>query len=50
MGKLTDVAIRSWIKAGERFEARTDGDGLLLSWRPDRKAPHWRLRYRFAGK
>jgi hypothetical protein len=50
MGKLTDVAIRAWIKAGERFEGRTDGDGLLLSWRPDRTAPHWRLRYRFAGK
>ena len=43
MGKLTDVAIRAWIKAGERFEGRTDGDGLLLSWRPDRTAPHWRL-------
>jgi integrase len=50
MGKLTDVAIRAWIKAGERFEGRTDGDGLLLSWRPGRTAPHWRLRYRFAGK
>lgn len=50
MGKLTDVAIRAWIKAGERLEGRTDGDGLLLSWRPDRTAPHWRLRYRFAGK
>jgi len=50
MGKLTDVAIRAWIKAGERFEGCTDGDGLLLSSRPDRTAPHWRLRYRFAGK
>jgi hypothetical protein len=39
MGKLTDVAIRARIKAGERFEGRTDGDGLLLSWRPDRTAP-----------
>lgn len=50
MGKLTDVAIRAWIKAGERFEGRTDGGGLVLTWRPDRTAPHWRLRYRFAGK
>lgn len=50
MGKLTDVAIRAWVKAGERFEGRTDGDGLVLTWRPDRTAPHWRLRYRFAGK
>jgi len=51
MGKPTDVAIRAWIKAaGERFEGRTDGDGPLLSRRPDRPAPHWRLRCRFAGK
>lgn len=50
MGKLTDVAIRAWIKAGERFEGRTDGDGLVLTWRPDRTTPHWRLRYHFAGK
>jgi integrase len=35
MGKLTDVAIRAWIKAGERFEGRTDGDGLVLTWRPE---------------
>jgi hypothetical protein len=44
MGKLTNDAIRAWIKAGERFEGRTDGDGLVLTWRPDRTAPHWRLR------
>jgi hypothetical protein len=29
MGKLTDVAIRAWIKAGERFEERTVGDELV---------------------
>lgn len=29
MGKLTDVAIRARIRAGERFEGRTDGDGLV---------------------
>ena len=28
MGKLTDIQIRAWIKAGERFEQRGDGDGL----------------------
>lgn len=50
MGKLTDVAIRAWIKAGERFEGRTDGEGMVLTWRPDRTTPQWRLRYRFAGK
>jgi transposase InsO family protein len=28
MGKLTDIAIRAWIRSGKRFEGRTDGDGL----------------------
>jgi hypothetical protein len=50
MGKLTDVAIRAWIRSGERFEGRSDGDGLVLTWREKRTAPSWRLRYRFAGK
>lgn len=31
MGKLSDVTIRAWIKAGERFEGRSDGDGLVLA-------------------
>lgn len=47
MGKLTDVAIRAWIKAAERFDGRTDGDGLVLTWWPDRTTPHGRLRYWF---
>jgi len=33
MGKLTDVAIRAWIRSGERFEGRSDDDGLVLTWR-----------------
>jgi hypothetical protein len=44
MGKLTDVAIRAWIKASERFEGRTDGDGLAPTWRPVRTTPQWQLR------
>jgi integrase len=49
MGKLTDLQIRNWIKAGEHFEQRSDGDGLTICW-PERYAmPFWRLRYRFAG-
>jgi len=31
MGKLTDVAIRTWVNAGERFEGRTDGEGLVVT-------------------
>jgi len=50
MGKLTDVSIRAWIRSGERFEGRSDGDGLVLTWRAERSAPSWKLRYRFAGK
>lgn len=56
MGKLTDLEIRNWIKAGERFEQRGVGDGLYLRFRPATEkqkgdaAPRWLLRYRFAGK
>lgn len=50
MGKLTDMQIRNWIKAGERFDLRGDGEGLYLSFRKDFAIPIWRFRYRFAGK
>lgn len=50
MGKLTDIEIRAWIKAGERFEGRADGDGLYLRFREGDTAPTWRFRYRFDGK
>ena len=50
MGKLTDIQIRAWIKAGERFEQRGDGDGLHLSFRATFTTPRWLFRYRFDGK
>jgi integrase len=50
MGKLSDVQIRNWIKSGERFEQRGDGDGLFLSFRANFANPVWRFRYRFKGK
>lgn len=50
MGKLSDIQIRNWIKAGERFEQRGDGDGLYLRFRAADKAPVWLFRYRFGGK
>src|SRR5690242_18203578 len=50
MGKLTDIEIRGWIKAGERFEGRADGDGLYLRFRESDSGPTWRFRYRFDGK
>ncbi len=50
MGKLSDVQIRSWIKTGERFAAKADGNGLYLRFRPTDAVPAWLFRYRFAGK
>ncbi|TXH02324.1 MAG: site-specific integrase [Rhodocyclaceae bacterium] len=50
MGKLTDIQIRAWIKSGERFEGRSDGDGLYLRFREGDIGPTWRYRYRFDGK
>jgi len=50
MGKLTDIQIRSWIKADERFDGKSDGDGLYLTYRKDFAIPRWLFRYRFAGK
>ena len=50
MGKLTDIQIRAWIKAGDRFEQRGDGEGLHLSYRANFTIPRWLFRYRFNGK
>ena len=50
MGKLNDVTIRGCVRSGERFEGRSDGDALALTWRTDTGPPFWKFRYRFAGK
>jgi integrase len=50
MGKLSDVQIRTWIRAGERFEGRSDGGGLWLRYRSRDATPVWRFRYSIAGK
>ena len=50
MAKLTDMEIRNWITAGERFEGRAVGGGLYLSFRELYSTPVWRFRYRFSGK
>lgn len=49
MGTLTDLQIRNWIKADERFEQRGDGDGLSLRYRQVDAVPRWRFRYRLGG-
>ena len=50
MGKLKDSEIRNWIKAGERFEGRGDGNGLHLRNRKQDAVPRWLFRYRLSGK
>ncbi len=50
MAKLTDMQIKAWMKAGERFEGKADGDGLYLVYREKYAVPVWRFRYKFAGK
>jgi integrase len=50
MGKLTDLDIRNWMRSGERFEQRGDGDGVYLCFPARFAVPVWKLRYRFAGK
>ena len=49
MPKLTDIQIKSWIKNGEHFEGKSDGDGLYLSYRESFSTPVWRLRYKIKG-
>lgn len=48
MGKLTDVQIKHWIKAGDPV-AMSDGDGLTFTLSKTGTAS-WVLRYRFGGK
>lgn len=48
MGKLTEVQIRNWIKAGKPV-AKADGGGLTFTLSAKSTAS-WVLRYRFGGK
>lgn len=48
MGKLSDVQLRSWIKAGTPL-AKSDGDGLTFTLSAKGVAS-WVLRYRHGGK
>lgn len=50
MGKLTDIQIRTWIRNGERFAGRSDGNGLYLCFPQNYSAPFWRFRYKLSGK
>jgi integrase len=50
MGKLSDVQIRAWMKAGNRFEGKSDGGGLYLRFRGADAVPSWRFRYSIGGE
>ena len=50
MGKLTDIQIKAWLKSQERFEGRSDGNGLYLCYRKEFSIPKWRFRYSYGGK
>ena len=50
MGKFTDKGIKTWIKHGEHFAMRSDGEGLGLCFPERFAAPVWRLRYWHGGK
>lgn len=50
MAKLTDMQMRAWIKADERFEGRADGNGLYLVFRTNHETSVWRFRYMLSGK
>ena len=53
MGKLTDVEIRNWIKAGKPIAGKSDGDGLTFTMSAKQaaeKSGSWVLRYRIGGK
>jgi integrase len=49
MGKLTDVQLRAWIKAGKPIAGKSDGSGLTFTL-SKANAAVWVFRYRFGGK
>jgi len=49
MGKLTDIQIQAWMKAGLPLAGKSDGDGLTFTLSKAGRAS-WVLRYRFGGK
>lgn len=49
MGKLSDITLREWLKAGNPIAGVSDGGGLTFTLSKAGKAS-WVLRYRFAGK
>lgn len=49
MGKLKDIEIQSWIRAGKPVAGKSDGDGLTFTLSANLTAS-WVFRYRMGGK
>lgn len=49
MGRLTDVQLRAWVKAGAPIAGKADGGGLTFTLSKAGTAT-WVLRYRYGGK
>ena len=49
MGKLQDIEVKAWIRAGKPIAGKSDGDGLTFTLSAKGTAA-WVFRYRFAGK
>lgn len=49
MGSLSDIQLRSWVRAGKSVAGISDGDGLTFTLSAKGTAS-WILRYRIAGK
>lgn len=49
MGRISDVQIRQWMKAGKPVAGKSDGDGLTFTLSRSGTAS-WVLRYRFGGR
>lgn len=49
MGKIKDIKIQAWIRAGKPIAGKSDGDGLTFTLSSN-GTPAWTFRYRLGGK
>jgi integrase len=49
MGKLSDIQLKAWVKAGKPIPGKSDGQGLTFTL-SSKGAASWVLRYRHANK
>lgn len=49
MGKLKDIEVQAWVRAGKPIAGKSDGDGLTFTLSAKGTAS-WVFRYRLGGK